>query len=97
MITVTDRAAKELRRVLVDHSAPPGQGIKLVPNPEGGISLRIAPPGEGDEVARRGRALILIIDHRLTREVDGLVFDVRTNREDGAPHKQFTLTSPCTS
>lgn len=94
MITVTERAMKELQGVLKAQSAPPGQGVKLVPNPEGGISLTIASPSEGDEVTRKGKTPLLIVDPRLTNEVDGLVFDVQTIEREGGPQKQFTLVQP---
>ncbi len=94
MITVTERAVKELQGVLKAQSAPRGQGVKLVPNPEGGISLTIASPAEGDEVTRKGKEPLLIIDTRLTGEVDGLVFDVQTIERAGGAQKQFTLVKP---
>lgn len=94
MITVTERAAAELQEVLVAQQAPPGLGVKLVPNQMGGISMTIAPPAEGDEVVQRGDTPLLIVDYRISDAIDGMVLDAHTDEEDGQPRTQFTLQRP---
>lgn len=94
MVTVTERAAAELLELLEANNVPPGQGVKLVPSGMGQIGMTIDTPAEGDEVIRRGDEPLLIVDSRLTGELEGVEIDCQTEVVDGTPRSQFLLRRP---
>jgi|GEM_PF-5945438 Fe-S cluster assembly iron-binding protein IscA len=93
MITVTSRAATELQELLDAQGPLPGQGIKLIPTPTGGIGMTVAAPDEGDEVVPSTEAPLLIVDASLTELLDGVVFDVEPAAVEGG-RPEFRLRRP---
>ena len=91
MITVTERATTALQRILEAQEAPSGQGVKLMPDSSGGISMTIAPPEEGDEVVFHDESPLLIIDSIISDAVDGMVFDVQSAQGDDEQSVRFML------
>jgi Fe-S cluster assembly iron-binding protein IscA len=93
VIAITERAATELEQLLATSSAPPQHGIKLIPDGKGGIGMAILGPNEGDEVIRRGDAILLIVDRAITAQLDGVELDLDpaevADRPDG--QAQFTF------
>jgi hypothetical protein len=77
MITLTDRAAEELRLLRLLSDAPDGQGAKLISEDGGPIRIAIRPPAEGDEVVRGhpDQDPLLIVDRSLTPQVQDAVLD----------------------
>ena len=74
MLTVTERAAQELKGILQAHAAEPEQVLRLVREAQG-FSLRLDKEGAGDEVVESEGATILLIDEQLSPIVDGAVVD----------------------
>ncbi|MBI4494541.1 MAG: adhesin [Chloroflexi bacterium] len=94
MISVTEGAATELQALLEANDAPPGHGVKLVPDGTGSLGMTIAAPLEGDEVVRRGEAPLLIVDSSITSFLDGTVLDVQPVEGAGRQGVHFTLQRP---
>jgi Fe-S cluster assembly iron-binding protein IscA len=94
MITVTERAAARLQEVLAEQHAPPGQGVKLVPQGPGSVGLIIAAPGEGDEVVRYEDAPVLLVDGQLTDSLAGAELDCREAVVAGQARTEYTLRRP---
>ena len=94
MITVTERAASELEKLLTTNDARPEQGVKLVPSGAGSIGMSIAVPSEGDEVIRRGEQPLLIVDIRIAEPLDGAQIDCDSAVVDGQPRAAFKLRPP---
>lgn len=74
MLTVTERAAQELKGILQAHAVEPEQVLRLVREAQG-FSLRLDKEGAGDEVVESEGATILLIDEQLSPLVDGAVVD----------------------
>jgi Fe-S cluster assembly iron-binding protein IscA len=74
MLTVTERAAQELKGILEAHAVEPEQVLRLVRETQG-FSLRLDKEGAGDEVVESEGATILLIDEQLSPIVDGAVVD----------------------
>jgi len=74
MLTVTERAAQELKGILEAHAVEPEQVLRLVRETQG-FSLRLDKEGAGDEVVESEGATILLIDEQLGPIVDGAVVD----------------------
>jgi hypothetical protein len=89
MINVTERAATVLQDLLTTNDAPPGQGVKLVPDSQGNLGMTIASPDEGDQVVRRDEAPLLIVDASIAQQLDRTELDVQ--EIPGEESAQFTL------
>jgi len=74
MLTVTERAAQELKGILQAHAVEPEQVLRLVREAQG-FSLRLDKESAGDEVVESEGATILLIDEQLSPIVDGAVVD----------------------
>ncbi|MPZ13125.1 MAG: hypothetical protein GEU73_01645 [Chloroflexi bacterium] len=90
MITVTERAAAGFDEMLKANNAPAGQGVKLVPTATGTIGMTIDTPSEGDEVIETGGKAVLIVDSRISGNLDGVI-DCDTEEVDGQPQSRFKL------
>jgi hypothetical protein len=86
---VTDRAAAELKRMLVASHAPREQGVKLFPAAAGGVGMAIAAPKEGDLVLEGGQKPLLIVDSAIVDSVDDAVLDLGRGKETESP--QFVI------
>jgi Fe-S cluster assembly iron-binding protein IscA len=73
-VTVTERAAQELKEILEAQAVEPEQVLRLVREAQG-FSLRLDKEGAGDEVVESEGATILLIDEQLSPIVDGAVVD----------------------
>jgi hypothetical protein len=83
MIRLTERAAYGLKEILTANRTPSDQGIKLVPDEKGGVSMTIDAPGDGDSVVDGGQRPLLIVDSALSEHLDGVVLDLSRGDEEG--------------
>ena len=83
MIRLTERAAYGLKEILTANRTPSDQGIKLVPDERGGVSMTIDRPGDGDSVVDGGKRPLLIVDATLADHLDGVVLDLSRGEKDG--------------
>lgn len=74
MLTVTERAAQELKGILQAHAVEPEQVLRLVREAQS-FSLRLDKESAGDEVVESEGTTILLIDEQLSPIVDGAVVD----------------------
>jgi Fe-S cluster assembly iron-binding protein IscA len=74
MVTVTERAAQELKEILEAQAVEPEQVLRLVREAQG-FSLRLDKESAGDEVVESEGATILLVDEQLSPIVDGAVVD----------------------
>jgi hypothetical protein len=83
MLTLTERAATELRELLEANDASREQGIKLCPDGRGGVQVTVGTPDADDEVLRDDGRPLLIIDTVLSGLVDGATLDTEPVETDG--------------
>jgi Fe-S cluster assembly iron-binding protein IscA len=74
MLTVTERAAQELKGILQANAVEPEQVLRLVREAEG-FSLQLDNESAGDEVVESEGTKILLIDEQLSPITDGAVVD----------------------
>lgn len=92
MIRLTERAAEALKEMLTANGTPEDQGVKLFPDPSGGIAMTIAPVTEGDEVVDEGGRTLLIVDGEIVGRVDGALLDLSVSDNGNEP--RFELRGP---
>jgi Fe-S cluster assembly iron-binding protein IscA len=92
MIRLTERAAEALKEMLTANQTPDDQGVKLFPDPSGGIAMTIAPVTEGDEVVDEGNRPLLIVDAEIVVRFDGAVLDLTVSDNGNEP--RFELRGP---
>jgi Fe-S cluster assembly iron-binding protein IscA len=83
MLTITERAATELRELLEASAATPEQGVKLCPDGQGGVQVAVGTADAGDEVLRDDGHPLLIIDPVISDIVDGAILDSESVEIDG--------------
>jgi Fe-S cluster assembly iron-binding protein IscA len=89
MIHLTQRAADALKEMLTANQTPNDQGVKLFPDPSGGVAMMIAPASEGDEVVNEEGRLLLIVDAEIVGRVDGAVLDLTGSDDGKEPRFEF--------
>jgi Fe-S cluster assembly iron-binding protein IscA len=92
MIRLTERAAEALKEMLIANQTPNDQGVKLFPDPSGGVAMTIAPAAEGDELVNEEERLLLIVDTEIVGRVDGALLDFTRGTDDAEP--RFELREP---
>jgi Fe-S cluster assembly iron-binding protein IscA len=75
MVQMTDRASRELRRLLTEHFARPQQGVRLRLDRGGELRMTIDVPHAGDSVIRRDNVPVLIVEARLSLTLAQRVLD----------------------
>ena len=83
MVQITERAAAELRRLLIDNFARPQQGVRLRLNQAGALAMTIDVPHSGDSIIRRDNLPVLIVDGRLATRLALRVLDFPTRSAGG--------------
>lgn len=83
MVTVTDRAAEELRKALVDASPETDQTLRLRALPEGDLALSLDQRREDDEVVQSGGTDILVVAAGLLEAFGEVTIDWRETAEGG--------------
>lgn len=92
MIRVTERAAEALRELLMVNETPRDQGVKLFPDPAGGIALTIAPAVDRDQVVEEADRPLLIVDAELVSRLDSALLDFTRGTDDTEP--RFEIREP---
>ncbi len=77
MITVTERAKEELKRVWSANVSDPEVGFRLTPVEIGQYNLVPDREKEGDHVVEHEGAKVLLVDEKLTRILEGVTVDYR--------------------
>ena len=88
MIGVTDRAVQGLEQILTSNEAPPGSGVKLIPDDRGAVSMVIDHPRDGDSIVAGNERPVLIVDAALIDPLDRAVLDM-TPPDGGEPRFHF--------
>jgi len=75
VLTVTERAAQELKQVLDSAPHEEGQCLRLITDAQGAFRLTLDHEREGDQVVRLGEEAVLLIDPVLSAGLDGVTLD----------------------
>lgn len=76
-ITITERAAEELRNVLTETAPPPDQALRLLATPGGGLALGVDSTRGDDEVVEVEGAGVLVIASNLLEALGDITIDCR--------------------
>ena len=76
MITVTEGACKELKRILSDKVDWPGAGLRLIDRGQGILGLGIDIELSGDQVVKYEGTKVLIIESKLAANLVDVTLDV---------------------
>ena len=82
MLAITNPAKQELKKILFGRVAHPLACIRLIrrEQPDNyGLTIDIEIPG--DEVVKYDGAKVLIVDHELSKELDGDILDIENAAE----------------
>ena len=82
MITVTERAAEELRSTLMTVDPEPEQILRLVYTDDSGFALTLDVERDGDQVVESEGQKVLLVAADITSAVSGATIDVHDG-EDG--------------
>jgi Fe-S cluster assembly iron-binding protein IscA len=88
MIGVTERAKKELKRVLADNVDHPEACLRLRTNDEGNLGLGIDIERPDDKVVEYEGSTVLVVTQGLADSLDDLLIDV----EDTDEGSQLVIT-----
>jgi Fe-S cluster assembly iron-binding protein IscA len=75
MITVTQSAREELKRILVAHSEDPDVGLRLTPGTQSEYELLLDGEKDGDEVFKHEGSKVLFVPKDLSNALDGVTVD----------------------
>ncbi len=88
MLAVTDLAKEELKKILFQKVDHPLAGIRLIrgEQPDSfGLTIDIEIPG--DDVVEFNGSKVLIVDHELSKDLDGNILDI----EDATQGNSFVV------
>jgi len=97
MIRLTERAAYGIKEILSANQTPSDQGVKLVPDGQGGVAMTIDSPADGDSVVDGGKRPLLIVDSALTDHLDGIVLDLTVTGQAGDETRFVFRREPATT
>ena len=81
MITVTERAKKELKGLLITSGAGPDEGLRLLPEPGGRFILGIDTEMSGDQVVEYEGYKVLLVGIEYFQTLDGKTVDCQETIE----------------
>jgi Fe-S cluster assembly iron-binding protein IscA len=84
-VTVTERAAEELRNVFTETVPTQDQTLRLVLEPGGGLVLGVDKTREDDEVVQVEGASVLVVATDLLDLLGDITIDCREAPEGGRP------------
>jgi Fe-S cluster assembly iron-binding protein IscA len=84
-VTVTERAAEELRNVSAEAAPAPDQMLRLLATPGGGLALGVDCLRDGDEVVEVQGADILVVASNLLESLGDITIDCREAPEGERP------------
>ena len=76
MISVTEGACKELKRILSDKVDWPGAGLRLIDRGQGILGLGIDIELKGDQVVKYEGTKVLIIESKLAATLEGVTLEI---------------------
>ena len=83
MVTVTEDAKEELRKVLSSANvADPEFGLRVTPGPQGRIELVLDKEKEGDQVVEHEGAKVLLVGEDMSVALQSMTIDCQ-DRPDG--------------
>ena len=77
MITVTDSAKQELKRILLSHIEDPEIGLRLTLKPGRQFGLMLDSEGQGDQVVEHEGSKVLLVGHELATTLDEATLDLQ--------------------
>jgi Fe-S cluster assembly iron-binding protein IscA len=81
MVTVTEQAAEVLRATLDEARTEPGQALRLLPRPGGGLGLGLDQEREGDQVVTADGEKILLMTPDIAEAVGEATIDAQQTEE----------------
>lgn len=81
MISVTERAKQELKRILVDNVDNPLAGLRLTSDESGQLGLSIDVETKDDQVVKHDNAKVLIVENNLADSLSKVTIDVKDTQE----------------
>jgi Fe-S cluster assembly iron-binding protein IscA len=75
MITVTERAKRELKALLINSEADPEEGLRLLPRQDGLFALAIDTEMSGDQVVEYENYKVLLVGIEYFKILDGKTID----------------------
>ena len=81
MVDVTERARKELKRILTSTVDNSYALLRLVASEQGNLSLGIDIELPGDEVLKHQGSGLLLVEHELATRLEGIAIDVDETEE----------------
>ena len=76
MIVVTERARKELKRILSEKVEMPQARLRVLDNGQGGLGIGIDIEAPSDHVVEYEGSRVLVVDHELATSLRGITLDV---------------------
>ena len=76
MLNVTERAKKELKKLLTTKVDWPYAFLRLIDRGQGVLGLGIDIEAPGDNVIQYGGSKLLLVDEKLANTINGLTLDV---------------------
>jgi len=83
VVTVTEKAKRVLKAILMANRPSPDEGLRLLPEPGGNFVVTLGTEPTGDLVIEYGGYKVLLIGIEYFRVLDGKTVDCRVT-EDGA-------------
>jgi Fe-S cluster assembly iron-binding protein IscA len=81
MISVTERAKKELKEILTSNVDHPSARLRLRTNDQGQLGLGIDVEMPDDEVVEYGGSSLLLVERELADSLEGIAIDVEDTDE----------------
>lgn len=81
MINVTERACKELKKILTSSVDNWYARLRLISRGQGCLGLGIDIEMPGDEVVEHEGSGLLVVEHKLAASLEGVILDVEDNGE----------------
>ena len=81
MINVTERARKELKRILTSSVDNWYARLRLISRGQGRLGLGVDVEMPGDDVVEHEGSGLLVVEHELAASLDGVILDVEDNGE----------------
>jgi Fe-S cluster assembly iron-binding protein IscA len=81
MITVTERAKQELKRIFTDREGDPQGGLRLLVSSPGEFGLSTDMEMSGDQVVEYEGVKVLLVEKGLADSLDGITLDIENTLE----------------
>jgi len=92
MLTVTTKAAEELKAMAQAEVTDPNEALRLIHAGSGRLAIVVDTAREGDQVVEHEGVKVLLVGVELADVVDGLLLDCQETAEG----PQLTISGPAT-